>query len=159
MSVFERAELAKQFAKNPRLRASFERLDSLLSDTNEQGQTTLEQLESLAADLGDGGKYQKAAALLDTISSLPNRIGSIEVKENGEAAIRPIDSQDPASLLTRGVAYTVLVGIGGRGPTADRPVLPTGYVAIYFDTDIDPDGQPIILRPDGLWLNMMGVPV
>jgi glucose/arabinose dehydrogenase len=159
MSIFKRSELEQTFKDNPRLRASFERLDDLLSTTNEDGQTALEQLESLKADLADGGKYQHASALLTAIANLPNRIGAIEVKEGGEVAIRPIDSQDPASLMSRGVAYTVLVGTGGLGTTAQRPVLPQGYVAIYFDQTIDPDGQPIIRRPDGVWLNMSGVPV
>jgi hypothetical protein len=159
VSIFVRPVLEKMFPDNPRAVAAMERLDSLLSDVNENGQTLSDRLDAAIAKIGDGSSYQKANPVLEAIANVPNRVGAVEITNDGAAAVRPIDGQDPASLLSRGVAYTVLVGNAGMGPTANRPVFPDGYIGIYFDTDIDPDGQPIIRRTDGVWLNMSGVPV
>jgi hypothetical protein len=157
--IFSRGLLAKAFPNQPRLRGQIEALDDSLSEIDEKRQKVSDMLDGVIADFGDGGKYQQASAILDAIAALPSRIGAIEMAEGGEAKIRPIDGQDPASLVTRGAGYSVFVGIAGTGSTANRPVFPMGYVGIYFDTDIDPDGQPIIRRTDGVWLNMSGVPV
>jgi hypothetical protein len=159
MSIFTRPVLQKMFPDHPRAVAAMERLDALLSDVDGNGQTLSDRLDAALAQVGDASAYQRASPVLDAIANVPNRVGSVEITNDGAAAIRPIDGQDPASLLSRGVAYTVLVGNAGMGPTANRPTFPDGYIGIYFDTDIDPDGQPIIRRTDGVWLNMSGVPV
>jgi hypothetical protein len=159
VKIFTRAVLEKSFPDNPRAVAAFERLDDLLSTVDDNGHTITDKLDAFIAATGDTETNQKASPILDAIAALPNRVGAVEVTEEGQANIRPIDGQDPASLLSRGVAYTVLVGNAGTGPTTDRPTFPLGYIGIYFDTTIDPDGQPIIRRTDGVWLNMSGVPV
>jgi hypothetical protein len=159
MTIFRRSDLQKVFPDNPRAVASFERMDKLLSHVDDKGRSLFDRIDEILAAIGDNSRFQTASPLLDALAALPNRIGVPEITKEGEANVRPIDGQDPASLITRGGGYGVYVGIAGSGPTASRPVLPDGYVAIYFDTDIDPDGQPIIRRTDGVWLNMNGVPV
>lgn len=138
-----RSLLAKSFPNNPRLRAELESLDSFLDDTSNKAQGVSDALDGLTANLGDGGAFQTASPILDSIAQVPNRVGALEFTNDGDADIRPIDGQDPASLLSRGAAYTVLVGIGGRGPTASRPAAPANAVALYFDTDLAADGKPI----------------
>jgi hypothetical protein len=158
MTFFTRGVLQEAFPDNPRVRAALEKVDELLTATDENGKSLGDKLERLAAIVDDDTKYQRAHDLLKAIAELPNRIGAIEISETGLAVIRPIDGQDPASLLSRGVGYTLFVGIGGRGPTANRPPIPAKAGALYFDTTLDPDGQPIFWT--GItWVNANGVPV
>jgi hypothetical protein len=98
--IFSRSLLDHLAGDNPRARAEFERLDSLLSDVNDKGQTVGDQLDGLLSDLGEGGKFQRATAILEAIANLPDRVGSIEIASDGQAVIRPIDGQDPASLMS-----------------------------------------------------------
>lgn len=157
MSIFTRDVLERAFPKNPRAVAAFERLDALLSDVDGNGQSLTDKLDSISDSLSSQ-TYQSQSPLLSSISELPNRVGAIELTQDGVAQVREIDALDPASLLSRGVAYTVLVGAGGRGSTAQRPTVPANALAIYFDTDLDPDGQPIFWT--GIkWVNSGGAPV
>lgn len=150
-----RSLLAKVFSKHPRLIAEFERLDDFLNDTSNRAASAREQLDSLLDDLGDGGKYQRASNILGAIADLPDRVGTIEITADGQTVVRPIDAQDPASLLTRGAAYTVLVGIGGKGTTAQRPTLPASAVGVYFDTTLAGGGKPIFWNGTG-WVDSGG---
>jgi hypothetical protein len=156
--IFSRSLLDHLAGDNPRARAEFERLDSLLSDVNDKGQTVGDQLDGLLSDLGEGGKFQRATAILEAIANLPDRVGSIEIASDGQAVIRPIDGQDPASLMSRGVAYTLLVGIAGKGTTAQRPILPAKAVAIYFDTTLAANGKPIFWN-GAIWVDSAGAAV
>lgn len=158
MSRLSRSLLAKSLPNNPRLRAEFEQLAQLMDDTTGGLSEAKEQLDALAADLAEGGKYQRAADILEAISNLPDRVGAVEILADGEAAIRPVDSEDPASLLSRGAAYTVLVGIGGKGTTAQRPALPATAVGLYFDTTLAANGKPIFWT-GALWVDSAGAAV
>lgn len=142
-SILSRSLLTKAFPNNPRIRAELENLATFLSETNDRAGRARELIDGVLDDLGDGGKFQKAGAILDAISDLPDRVGTIEITSGGQAVVRPIDSEDPASLLTRGVAYTVLVGIAGKGTTAQRPALPATTVGVYLDTTLAAPGRPI----------------
>jgi hypothetical protein len=153
-----RSVLAKAFPNNPRLISEIEKLDAFLNATSDKTQSAREQLDSLLSDLGDGGKYQRASDILAAIADLPDKVGTIEVTADGQAVVRPIDSQDPASLVTRGAGYTVFVGIGGKGTTAQRPTLPATTVAIYFDTTLAAAGQPIFWTGAG-WVDSSGTAV
>lgn len=158
MTVLSRSLLAKAFPNNPRVRAELERLDELLSATGGKATTIGGLLDGLIADLGEGGKFQKATAILEAIANLPERVGGIEITADGSAVIRPIDGQDPASLLSRGVAYTVLVGIAGHGTTLQRPVPPAKSAALYFDTTLAAGGKPIFWNGTG-WVDSSGTAV
>lgn len=158
MKILSRSLLAKAFPNNPRVLAEMERLDDFLGETSGKAASVSDLLDGLLADLGDGGKYQKATALLETIANLQERIGAIEIGDSGEATVRPIDSQDPASLLTRGVAYTVLVGIAGKGATASRPTLPATALAIYLDTTLAAAGKPVFWTGTA-WVDSSGAAV
>jgi hypothetical protein len=154
MSKLDRGALARAFPNNPRIIADFESLDGFLSDF----ESRIADVKDQIAALGEGGQlFQTASPLLEAIAAMPNRLGAIEVAADGQANIRPIDAADPASLLTRGVSYTILVGIAGRGATAARPVLPDNAVAIYFDTDLN---KPILWSgPTVGWRDFTGAAV
>jgi hypothetical protein len=158
MTIFSRSTLKEAFPKNERAVREFEKLDRALSDVDDNGKTISERVADLEAAVGSGA-YQPAHKLLDAISNLePGKIGAIEVKEDGTAIIREIDALDPASLITRGVGYTVFMGLGGKGTTAQRPTVPVNTISIYLDTTLDPDGQPIIWN-GSYWVNFSGAPV
>lgn len=158
MTILRRDLLAKAFPDNPRLVAELEDVDEFLTSTSERATEARGLLDALIDEMGEGGKYQKATRILEAISGLVNRIGAIELTADDQAAIRPIDSKDPVSLLSRGAAYTVLVGIAGRGTTAERPVVPENAVAIYFDTTLVAAGKPIFWNGD-VWVDATGVAV
>lgn len=153
--MITRSVLAKAGITHPRLIAELERLDDFLNSTSNKAATAREQLDSLLSDLGDGGKYQRASNILAAIADLPDRVGTIEVTADGQAVVRPIDSQDPASLVTRGAGYTVYVGIGGKGTTAQRPTLPATSVGMFFDTTLAASGKPIFWTGTG-WVDSGG---
>lgn len=157
-SIITRSLLSKAFPGNPRLVAEFQGVADFLDSVSDRQTLLTALLAGLQQDLGEGGKFQAAASLLNAIAELPNRVGVIEVVEEGQANIRPIDGQDPASLLSRGVAYTVLVGIGGKGTTAARPVPPVNSVSIYFDTTLAAAGKPIFWTGTG-WVDATGTAV
>jgi hypothetical protein len=155
--MISRALLTKAFPNNPRIVAELEAVDSLIDQlqaTADELQTHLSSVEQAL----NAGNYQQASVLLSAISGLRGKIGAIEVTSEGQAAIRPIDSADPASLLTRGTAYTVLTGIAGKGTTVQRPTLPTNAVAIYFDTTLNAGGKPIFWNGSG-WVDNTGASV
>jgi hypothetical protein len=84
-----------------------------------------------------------------------------DVDDNGKTIserVADLDALDPASLITRGVGYTVFMGLGGKGTTAQRPTVPVNTISIYLDTTLDPDGQPIIWN-GSYWVNFSGAPV
>lgn len=153
-----RSILAKAFPRHPRLIAEIEKLDEFLNSTSDRTATAREQLDALLSDLGDGGKYQRASDILAAIADLPDRVGTIEITANGQTSVRPIDSEDPASLLSRGVAYTVLVGIAGKGTTAGRPAMSANAIGVYFDTTLAAAGKPIFWTGTG-WVDSAGVAV
>lgn len=153
-----RSLLAKAFPDNPRLVSELEALDDLLSQTNANGQTAADQIGTILDQLGDGNAFQPASSILAAIAAVPNRVGAVEILNDGSAAIRPIDGQDPASLLSRGASYTVLVGIGGKGPTTSRPSLPENAVGLYFDTTLAAAGKPIFWTGIG-WVDSTGASV
>lgn len=154
MTIFSRSTLKAAFPNNPRAVAEFERLDSLLSAVDGNGQSISDKLDAILS--AGGGSFQPAHPILDALTKLePGKIGIVEVKEDGSAAIREVDSLDPASLLTRGVAYTVLTGFVGMGTTAERPATPPNAGGIYIDTTIDVDGYAIIWN-GSYWVNFQG---
>jgi hypothetical protein len=154
---FTRGLLSRQLG-NPRLVAEMEETLDLLKSTRGEAELTRTQLAELARDLGDGGKYQRAAGILEAISGLPNRIGVMEITGEDMVVVRPVDSKDPASLLSRGVSYTVLVGIAGRGTTAERPTLPENAVGLYFDTTLAAAGKPVFWT-GAAWVDATGTVV
>lgn len=158
MSIFSRSTLKSAFPDNERAVREFEKLDRLLSDVDDSGKTLDERIASLEAAVGSGA-YQPAHKVLDAISNIePGKIGAVEMREDGTAIVREIDALDPASLITRGVGYTVFMGLGGKGTTAQRPTVPANTISIYLDTTLDADGQPIIWN-GSYWVNFSGAPV
>lgn len=158
MTILRRDLLARAFPNNPRLVAELEEVDDFLTSTSDRATEARGLLNGLIEDLGEGGKYQRATRILEAISGLVNRIGAVELTADDQATVRPIDSKDPVSLLSRGVAYTVLVGIAGRGTTAARPAVPENAVAVYFDTTLAAEGKPIFWT--GVkWVDATGVVV
>jgi hypothetical protein len=156
--IFSRSTLKSAFPKNERAVREFERLDRLLSDIDDNGKTLADRIADLEKVAGSG-KYQPAHKTLDAITSLePGKIGAVEIREDGSAIVREIDALDPASLITRGVGYTVFMGLGGKGTTAQRPIVPPNTISIYLDTTLDPDGRPIIWN-GSYWVNFSGSPV
>jgi hypothetical protein len=158
MSIVTRAVLAKAFPNNPRLISEIEALDELLGQVGDVSSSNSDAVSELQTILQGGEAFEPAAAILSAIAALPNRIGAIEVTADDQADIRPIDSQDPASLLSRGAAYTVLVGIGGSGTTAQRPTPPASAFALYFDTTLAAGGKPIFWNGTG-WVDSTGTAV
>lgn len=150
-----RGLLAQAFPDNPRLRTQLEAVLNLVDSINSQATELQSRLDVIATEI-NAGSFQPLSALLSAISTLPNKLGAIEVTGDGETTIRGIDADDPASLLSRGTAYTVLVGIAGKGTTAQRPTIPTNAVAIYFDTTLG--GKPIFWNGAG-WVDATGTAV
>ena len=130
--------LLKDF--NPRLRAEFEALSDLLDNLDGRAAALKAELDAVETGIGD---FQQSSDFLTAISALPNRSGAVEATGDNGASIRPIDGADPASLMTRGAAYQILVAIAGKGITANRPTVPSGGTAIYFDTTLAANGKPI----------------
>lgn len=155
MSRLDRSTLVRAFPDNPRMVADFEALDDFLSDAEAriaEAKATLEELSTATTE------FQPENALLTAIAALPNRVGVVEIVEDGSANVRPVDGQDPASLLSRGVAYNVLVGIAGQGTTAQRPATPPdNSIGIYWDTTL---AKPIIWAGAALgWRDFTGAVV
>lgn len=156
--MISRSLLAKAFPDNPRLRAELESAVALVDAIQDQASSLKAQLDAIAADLGVG-EFQSASALLTAIAGLPNTQGAVELTGGDAAHVRPIDGADPASLLTRGTAYNLLVGIGGKGITAARPTVPSSAVAIYFDTTLAAGGKPIFNYHGTGWVDSTGTAV
>jgi hypothetical protein len=138
MTIFTRADLERAFPKHPRIVASMERLDRLLSTTNEEGQTLTDQLEELAANFADGGDYQGAAALLTAIAEAQGTLGVFEKVADDQVILHEVDSADDLCLVPR----NKLMSYVGTGPTASRPILSSQRRAVYFDTSLAPAGKP-----------------
>ena len=141
MTVLSRDLLAQAFPNNPRLRAEFEALDQFLTDAEARITALLAAAEDAAARLSmiEGTASQPFSDILTAISGLPDKAGAIEIVDIDNVAIRGIDSDDDACLVSRGQA----ISFAGKGATASRPVLSAKRRSIYFDTTLDPDGKPI----------------
>lgn len=156
--MITRSLLAKAFPDNPRLRAELESAVALVDAIQDQATSLKAQLDAVAADLGVG-EFQSASAILSAISGLPNKQGAVELTGGDAANVRPIDGADPASLVSRGAAYAILVGIGGKGTTAARPTVPSNAAAIYFDTTLAAGGKPIFNYHGTGWVDSSGTAV
>lgn len=153
-----RSLLAQAFPNNPRLRAELEAQVDLIDSITEEAATLKANLDSLAAELGTGS-FQPASEVLTEISGVPNKVGALELKADGQADVRAIDGSDTASLLTRGNGYATFLALGGRGPTGSRPTPSSGVAIIYFDTTLAAGGKPIFNYGNTGWVDATGASV
>lgn len=133
--------LTRAFPNDPRMVGEFEELDQFLTDAQEKATALLSAAEDAAARLAslESDGNQAHSDLLDGIAALPDEAGAIEMLGGGEIAVRGIDALDDASLISRGAA----ISYAGKGPTTSRPTLSATMRAIYFDTTLNANGQPI----------------
>jgi hypothetical protein len=156
--VIARSLLTKAFPDSPRLRSELETAINTIDDVVEQATALKAQLDTLSAGL-ESGDFQPLSGLLTAVAGLPNRVGAVEFTGTDVANIRPIDGADPASLVSRGGAYTVFVAYGGKGITSARPTVPSTVVAIYFDTTLAANGKPIFNFKGAGWVDSSGASV
>lgn len=152
-----RSLLAQAFPDNPRLRLQMEAVLTLVDSIGSQAAGLQSQLDTIASELG-AGEFQPLSAMLTALAGLPNKAGAIEVG-GGTASVRAIDGADPASILSRGQAYTLMFVIGGKGPTTGRPTIPSTGGAIYFDTTLAAGGKPIFNYHNTGWVDSSGASV
>lgn len=126
MSGIPRSLLAQAFPDNPRLRAAFEAELSLLDAITAQADTLKQQLADLALSIG-AGLYQPESDLLTGLADLPSRAGAIVLNNGGVPDIRPIDSSDAASLISRGAIGAYFASLGNYASDAAAA---TGGVAV-----------------------------
>lgn len=150
--IFTRSILEKAFPGNPRAVAAFERLDELLSTTNEEGQTLAEQLAAVIAAIGDGGSFQPASSILTLLAQTDDgSIGVFEKIDSNNVILHEVDSANDACLVPR----NKLVGYVGSGATGSRPSLSSQRRAIYWDTTL---GMPIFWTGSS-WRDFTGAAV
>lgn len=139
--TFNRALLDQTFPGQHRLVAQFEELDTLLDDAQARVDAIKGDLQTLDEEVaGQEDRFQPKTLVLSSILEQNGKAGALEFVATDQINIRPIDGEDAASLASRGA--TVIRA--GRGTTAERPVVPDGLVAIYFDTTITADGHPVL---------------
>lgn len=156
--TISRSLLARAFPDNPRLRAELESVADLIDSIEDQAATLKAGLDAIAAELGEG-QFQPASDILSSLAALQNLAGAIELDGAGAATVRPIDGGDQASLLSRGAAYTVLLALGGKGPSSGRPTVPADAALIYFDTTLAAAGKPIFNYHGTGWVDSSGTTV
>jgi hypothetical protein len=154
MTIFRRDTLAAAFPNNPRLISDLEALDDLLTSADTATAELRALLVTAQTQIAQlSGDWQPASTILDMITGLNGEAGSLELEGTDQVTVRPIDTTDGASLLTR--ARGVING--GKGATGSRPTL--GSVAgIYFDTTLAAAGKPIFWTGTA-WVDSTGAVV
>ena len=141
MTLLPRDTLTRVFPNDPRAVGDFEALDGALSASV----ALLQGLIALANDAAnrlqaiESATAQPHSTLLDAIAGVGDDVGAIEIVGPDQVAIRGIDTNDDACLVSRGQ----LVSYAGKGVTGSRPALSATKRAIYFDTTLAANGQPI----------------
>jgi hypothetical protein len=150
----DRALLAQAFPDSPRLRSELESAFDLVDTLRDQADSLEASLADVAAQIG-ADIFQPQNALLSALSVLPSETGAVVLTGPDTPDIRPIDSTDDASLISRGGAYRSLVRLGGKGATGSRPALTSTQAAIYFDTTLAANGKPVFWTGTG-WVDSTG---
>lgn len=115
MNLFPRDLLARAFPGMPRMWAAFETQETSLDDHNQRidgaeaqiaavDQTATQALETAA-------NAQVSHTLLDGIAALNGEAGAIELLTTDQVGVRPIDTSDAASLLSKGRADALYAGV------------------------------------------------
>lgn len=149
--------LTQAFPNNPRLVAELEELDSLLESAEglvAELRTASDEAKARLATL-EGTESQPLSEKLSAIAATPDdQVGALEIIGPDQVAIRGIDTADDACLVSR----SRVLSFAGKGATADRPVLSDTMTAIYFDTTLATEGQPVFWT-GAQWVDSLGAVV
>lgn len=136
-SLFPRDLLARAFPGMPRLWAAFETQESSLDDHNQRIDGAEAQIAAVGATatqaLETAASAQVSHTLLDGISALNGEAGAVELLTTDQVGVRPIDTADAASLLTKGRADTLYAGGGAVAHQADSTATTVAGIVSDFN--------------------------
>lgn len=135
-------DLLAQAFDSPRLVAEFEALDSaidqagiVVSSLSGTATSTEDRLSVLEAE-----DSQPHNTVLDGVAGLPDEAGVVELVGDYQVVIRGVDTEDDASLLSRGVADTLYAPIGATTALADGDygdvVVSAAGTVLAFDSGV-----------------------